>query len=139
MYSLSVNTTYYDSIDYNSHRFLRAQLEGVGWSYIYKIWWLVNNESYIDPIICHYYKISKIPIPVNPIKAHHMQQKSVYIYLNFYAYPLAIQLFASVLSENIENLVMQYIRKYILSDEKTTCHYVICNFMIISYNKYKTL
>lgn len=42
-----------------------------------------------------------------------MQQKSVYIYLNFYAYPLAIQLFASVLSENIENLVMQYIRKYI--------------------------
>lgn len=59
------------------------------------------------------YKISKIPIPVNPIKAHHMQQKSVYIYLNFYAYPLAIQLFASVLSENIENLVMQYIRKYI--------------------------
>lgn len=68
-----------------------------------------------------------------------MQQKSVYIYLNFYAYPLAIQLFASVLSENIENLVMQYIRKYILSDEKTTCHYVNCNFMIISYNKYKTL
>lgn len=79
----------------------------------------------------------------NPSQSHkgpsHATEICLYIYLNFYAYPLAIQLFASVLSENIENLVMQYIRKYILSDEKTTCHYVICNFMIISYNKYKTL
>lgn len=139
MYSLSVNTTYYDSIDYNSHGFLRAQK--VQDDHIFTKY---GGQSIMSPIlihaiICHYYKISKIPIPVNPIKAHYMQQKSVYIYLNFYAYPLAIQLFASVLSENIENLVMQYIRKYILSDEKTTCHYVICNFMIISYNKYKTL
>lgn len=43
-----------------------------------------------------------------------MQQKSVHIYFNFYAYPLAIQLFSSVLSENIENLVMQHTCKYII-------------------------
>lgn len=63
----------------------------------------------------------------NPSQSHkgpsHATEICLYI-LNFYAYPLAIQLFASVLSENIENLVMQYIRKYILSDEKITCHYM---------------